>query len=241
MNDNRRERRAQARNGTTSIDRGRKRQSCMLGQPLLERHLFYGNLAEVTARVIEECLKKREIKVHSVRHRAKQPSSFGRKAATPSELDPNKPKYIEPIKEITDLAGVRVITHFPGTLAEVDKLLSEEFDVVERSNKGLEFIEEERFGYQSIHYLVHVKPQSEYERFSGAVVEVQVRTILQHAWAEIEHDIQYKSSKTIPSEIRRRFMALAGMLEIAEENFKRSKMPIGNWKLMQQQWYKLEL
>jgi putative GTP pyrophosphokinase len=189
----------------------------------LEVHPFYGNLAEVTARVTEECLKKRGIKVHSVQHRAKQPSSFGRKVATPSEVDPNKPKYTDPLKEITDMAGVRVITHFPGTLADVDKLLSEEFEVVERSNKGLELIEEERFGYQSIHYLVRVKPQrallAEYERFSGAVVEVQVRTILQHAWAEIEHDIQYKSSKTIPSEIRRRFMALAGMLEIADREF----------------------
>ena len=46
-----------------------------------------------------------------------------------------------------------------------------------------------------------------------------MRTILQHAWAEIEHDIQYKSSHAIPTEIRRRFMALAGMFEIADREF----------------------
>jgi hypothetical protein len=121
------------------------------------------------------------------------------------------------------LAGVRVITHFPGTLTDVDRLLTEEFDVVERSNKGLALIEEERFGYQSIHYLLRIKGErtrlAEYKPFADTVVEVQVRTILQHAWAEIEHDIQYKSSNTIPSEIRRRFMALAGMLEIADREF----------------------
>lgn len=46
-----------------------------------------------------------------------------------------------------------------------------------------------------------------------------MRTILQHAWAEIEHDIQYKSTNTIPAEIKRRFMSLAGMLEIADREF----------------------
>jgi putative GTP pyrophosphokinase len=184
---------------------------------------YYENLAAVVARVLQECLKKRDIKVHSVQHRAKDPTSFGRKASIPSEVDPIARKYSEPLKEITDLAGVRVITHFPATLAEVDRLLVEEFEIVEKSNKGLELIEEERFGYQSIHYLVRVKAErarlAEYERFAEAVVEVQVRTILQHAWAEIEHDIQYKSSKSIPSEIRRRFMALAGMLEMADREF----------------------
>lgn len=46
-----------------------------------------------------------------------------------------------------------------------------------------------------------------------------MRTILQHAWAEIEHDIQYKAVSTLPAEIRRRFMTLAGLLEIADREF----------------------
>jgi putative GTP pyrophosphokinase len=189
----------------------------------LKEQPFYADLASVIARVIEECLRKRGIKVQSVQHRAKNPSSFGRKAAIPSEEDPDAPKYPEPLKQITDLAGVRIITYFPGTVKEIDKLLSEEFEVAERSDKGEELMEEERFGYQSIHYLVRVKAErahlAEYDRFAKAVTEVQVRTILQDAWAEIEHDIQYKSSTAIPLEIRRRFMALAGLLEIADREF----------------------
>lgn len=118
---------------------------------------------------------------------------------------------------------MRVITFFPSTLEEIDTLLNQEFEVVERSDKGEELIEEDRFGYQNIHYLVRLKQQraglAEYERFAKAVAEVQVRTILQHAWAEIEHDIQYKSSVAIPTEIHRRFMALAGVLEIADREF----------------------
>lgn len=189
----------------------------------LKRHDFYGDLATVVSRIIEECLNRREIKVHSVQHRAKDPSSFGRKASIPSETDSNSPKYPRPLEQITDLAGVRVIAHFPATLSAIDQLLNDEFEIIERSDKSEELLEEERFGYQSVHYLVRIKHErshlAEYNRFAASIAEVQVRTILQHAWAEIEHDIQYKSANAIPAEIRRRFMALAGMLEIADREF----------------------
>lgn len=102
-------------------------------------------------------------------------------------------------------------------------MIGQEFDVFERSDKGAALIEEGRFGYQSIHYLVTLKePRTrldEYARFERAIVELQVRTILQHAWAEIEHDIQYKSASAIPAVISRRFLTLAGLLELADREF----------------------
>ena len=105
----------------------------------------------------------------------------------------------------------------------IDEIVRGEFQVVERSDKGAELIEEDKFGYQSIHYLVKLTSDRarlpECDPFADAVTEIQVRTILQHAWAEIEHDIQYKSASVIPVEIRRRFMSLAGMLEIADREF----------------------
>lgn len=189
----------------------------------LKVQAFYKDLAIAIERIVDECLKKRGIKVHSVMSRAKDPITFGRKAATPSDEDPTKPKYPRPLEQITDLAGVRIITFFPSTLADVDRLIAEEFKVVERSDKGEQLLYEERFGYQSIHYLVCLSKSrvnlAEYARFHSAVTEIQVRTILQHAWDEIEHDIQYKSTITIPAAIRRRFMALAGLLEIADREF----------------------
>jgi ppGpp synthetase/RelA/SpoT-type nucleotidyltranferase len=189
----------------------------------LQKHAFYDDLATVVRRIVEESLKRRRINVHSVQARAKDPASFGRKAAQPSDGDPTKPKYAKPLDEITDLAGVRVIAYFPSALDEIDSLMAEEFRVVERSDKGAELVEEERFGYKSIHYLVklvtHRAALAEYAPYAESVIEVQVRTIMQHAWAEIEHDIQYKSAEVIPVEIRRRFMALAGLLEIADREF----------------------
>lgn len=93
----------------------------------------------------------------------------------------------------------------------------------EKSDKSYVLRQEERLGYQSVHYLVMLKQNRttlpEYRKFENLVAEIQVRTILQHAWAEIEHDIQYKSVKTIPSSIRRRFMSLAGLFEIADREF----------------------
>jgi putative GTP pyrophosphokinase len=184
---------------------------------------FYQDLAESIRRIVEETLRRHSISVHSVQGRAKDPRSFGKKASRPAEADPTKPKYADPLTEITDLAGVRIITYFPGTQLRVDELLREEFEIVESSDKGQVLLEEERFGYQSVHYLAKLRPNRsvlpEYERFSNAVTEIQLRTILQHAWAEIEHDIQYKAASVIPADIRRRFMALAGVLEIADREF----------------------
>ncbi|GJI96102.1 hypothetical protein RugamoR57_28200 [Duganella caerulea] len=184
---------------------------------------FYSDLATASKRIAEEILKRRDIRIHSIEARAKDPSSFGRKAAKPSKLDPNRPMYSNPVEEITDKAAIRIITFFPRTIEEINDVLHAEFSVIEHLDKGESLIEEQKFGYQSVHYLVTFDPVRtalpEYERFDGAKVEVQVRTILQHAWAEIEHDIQYKSSATIPKDVKRRFMSLAGLLEIADREF----------------------
>lgn len=101
--------------------------------------------------------------------------------------------------------------------------IEREFEVIERTDRSSLLADEERLGYQSIHYLVRLASNraalAEYSPFAHDIIEIQVRTILQHAWAEIEHDIQYKSVEALPSDIRRRFMALAGMLEIGDREF----------------------
>jgi len=173
--------------------------------------------------VLSEAFKTRHIKIHSIEVRAKAIDSFGNKASMPSPDDPNNPHYRNPLSDITDLAGVRVIVFLPRTLGMVDRVIQEQFEVIEKTDKTLILLEEEKFGYASIHYLVRFTENRtnllEYSRFKNLVAEIQVRTILQHAWAEIEHDIRYKAVETIPSIIRRRFMSLAGVLEIADREF----------------------
>lgn len=183
----------------------------------------YEDLAQTVKELLRQCLSIAGIRVHSIEARAKRVDSFNRKAILPLETDPAKPKYQDPLTEITDLAGVRIITFFPRSVDQAERIIASEFEVLERSDKAAALLEQERFGYRSIHYLVKLSAKRrslpEYARFADMVFEIQVRTLLQHAWAEIEHDIQYKSVETIPQAVRRRFMSLAGMLEIADREF----------------------
>jgi hypothetical protein len=82
-----------------------------------------------------------------------------------------------------------------------------------------------RFGYSSRHLLIALDAAREslpaYEQLHGRVASVQIRTVLQHAWAEFEHDIRYKG--TVPDEhareFDRRFTLAAGLLELADREF----------------------
>ena len=104
------------------------------------------------------------------------------------------------------------------------KLIEKEFDVdKERSVDKRELLDPDRFGYLSLHYVVKLPAArlrlTEYKRFKDCCAEIQVRSILQHAWAEIEHDLGYKGKQAVPREIRRRFSRLAGLLEMADAEF----------------------
>lgn len=184
---------------------------------------LYENFAGVVRDILADAIKTCGLKINDIQSRAKELKSFGTKAMTPNEQSSEEPKYKNPMSDITDLAGVRVITFFPSTVNGVCQLIQEEFEIIERVDHTASAEREQRLGYLSVHYLVRLgsnrKKLSEYKKFDGLIAEVQVRTVLQHAWAEIEHDIRYKSASTIPQAISRRFMTLAGLLEIADREF----------------------
>lgn len=182
---------------------------------------LYHDFANDIARLIRACLDDADINYHTITGRAKDPDSFEKKAAQTSPDDPSVAKYTDPIQQITDKAAVRVTTYFLETVDLVLEVIDREFDVIEHLDKTSP--EPDRLGYQSHHFLVRYVPSrtilAEYRRFSGLIAEIQVRTILQHAWAEIEHDIQYKAIAAVPELIRRRFTSLAGLIEIADREF----------------------
>lgn len=184
---------------------------------------LYHDCARAVYAILANALEADGLLVHSLEARAKTATSFGIKASRPSADDPSTPKYRDPLREITDLAGVRVITFLLDAAERVCAIVEREFTILEKINRPSLAQEEVKLGYQSIHYLMQFSQRRttlpEYARFAGIITEVQVRTILQHAWAEIEHDIQYKAVEAIPTAIRKRFMALAGLLEIADREF----------------------
>ena len=71
---------------------------------------------------------------------------------------------------------------------------------------------------------------AEYRRFKGFKVEIQIRTVIQHAWAEIEHDLGYKRELAIPKAVKRKFFQLAAMLEMADEGFTSIKQTLTQYE-----------
>ncbi len=123
------------------------------------------------------------------------------------------------VEEITDQVGLRVITYLLSDVAAVADLLADQLVVLDDRDMGQETASEGRFGYASRHLLVQLNPE---RRTAIAVpASIQVRTALQHAWAEFEHDIRYKG--TVPAEhapdLDRRFTLAAGLLELADREF----------------------
>lgn len=184
---------------------------------------IYEDFAKDAGALIEVILRTNNVKFSSIEYRAKGGDSFGDKACKPMEMDSAKPKYPDPLKEIKDLAGVRVITFLPKSVMDICSRIEREFVILERVDKAEKLVAEGKFGYQSVHFLAMMRQDRselpEYQRYKNLVLEIQVRTILQHAWAEMEHDIQYKSAMEIPIIFQRRFIALAGLLEIADREF----------------------
>jgi hypothetical protein len=118
---------------------------------------------------------------------------------------------------------VRVITYVQSDVEAVAELLAAQVRVIDDRDMGRQTAQQGRFGYSSRHLLIGVDPDrgAELPELVGRVVQVQVRTVLQHAWAEFEHDIRYKG--TVPdehaSEFDRRFTLAAGLLELADQQF----------------------
>lgn len=126
------------------------------------------------------------------------------------ELKGNKYKSL---KDITDIIGLRVITFYTDDIAKVTTAVEKLFDIDwENSVDKRKLHEIDSFGYLSIHYICSI-PDFPY-RF-----EIQIRTVLQHAWANMNHDTGYKSGVEVPKRYLRNLNRLAGMLELVDEQF----------------------
>ena len=182
-----------------------------------EYALVQPSLREVADRCVAQIttmLDDAGINYLSVTGRAKSVASFATKAAR--EID-GTPVFADPLRDITDQIGVRVITYLHRDVDAVAQLLADQAQVLDDRDMGRETASEGRFGYSSRHLLLEMDAA----RSSGQPVQVQIRTVLQHAWAEFEHDIRYKG--TIPEEhvpdLDRRFTLAAGLLELADREF----------------------
>ena len=194
---------------------------------LYERaHQQYVGGARKLEALINELIGEEEgINYLTATARAKDPESFLAKASKPHPQDPARPKYDDPLNQITDLVAARVITFLAEAVDRVCEVIEAEFEIVEHTDMGAHTRAQGVFGYASKHYLVrlnaHRRELPEYAVLKNLIMEIQVRTAVQHAWAEFEHDIRYKLD--IPAdrkaEFDRRFLLAAALMELADNEF----------------------
>jgi ppGpp synthetase/RelA/SpoT-type nucleotidyltranferase len=124
--------------------------------------------------------------------------------------------------KITDLLGLRVVFYYESDIKRIGELLASHLEEIERTNKS-EAIEKtvREFGYKGLHldfYLDHARKQlPEYKKFNDLRFELQIRTIIQDAWSELDHKLKYK--KEIPGSLQIKVHRLAALFELADQEF----------------------
>lgn len=182
-----------------------------------EKYPLYNEFNNKLEELINIITKNRNLKLHSINSRIKGKKSLKEK------INHKENKY-NCLEDITDVAGIRIITYYADEVDIIAKLIEEEFEIDwENSIDKRAVLDADKFGYLSLHYVVKINNKrlqlTEYKNFKNCKSEIQIRSILQHAWAEIEHDSGYKNSLDIPREIKRDFYRLAGLLELGDKEF----------------------
>ncbi len=137
-------------------------------------------------------------------------------------------KYADPAAQLTDFVGARVLVPLSADVAPVARLVQRLYVVEEMSDQRADSLLDVP-GYQSLHFLVRFRDED--REALGVVdrpVELQVRSILQHAWASLQHDLMYKGERTPTDSVRRRLIALAGLLELADHEFMAVRLAHGD-------------
>lgn len=195
-----------------------------------ENKFNYEKLAEKVCGIIEEQLKEEGVNFLSITARVKTKESIKGK------LDR---KSYDDIGELTDIVGLRIITYTESEIPKAEKIIRDSFkihdgDCIDKSKT----MAVNEFGYKSVHYVCDLGEErariSEYKHIHKISFEIQLRTILQHAWAEIEHDRNYKFAGELPKHLKRRFFLLAGALELLDREFENLSLDIDTYANEQQ-------
>jgi len=201
-------------------------------QDLLEQYRallpVYTKMAGIIPDQLKGMFAKAGIVVTAVERRVKTEESLAGK------LQLKGGKY-KSIYDITDLVGIRVITFYIDDVDKVASMVERLFEIDwENSIDKRKAHEIDSFGYLSLHYICRI-PESSYQdpehpELNRIRFEVQMRTVLQHAWANMNHDTGYKSGVEIPKIYMRNMSRLAGMLELVDDEFSRIRRELADYR-----------
>lgn len=177
---------------------------------------LYSEFSKRLQDIISDVLILKEQEYLSIEYRVKSIESLKRKLYS-TTFSPDT------LTDINDLSGVRVITYVYENISSIEEVIKDCFDVEQVEVE--ERLGVDRVGYRSHHWIISLPVTRtvlpEYEKYAGMKAELQIRTVLQHAWAQIGHNQVYKPSAVLPPKIERDFSLLSGVLELADNEFNR--------------------
>ncbi len=175
---------------------------------------LYIKYADCIWKLLSDILPEKlpNVKIASISRRAKEPDSLLKKL--------EKDKYSKD-SEITDLAGIRIILYRESDISSVVKVINDSFSIDKNNSIDKKnVLGEDRFGYRAYHLVVMLndarRELDEYKSYKGLKAEIQVTTVIAHAWSEITHEKGYKTDGDLPKEMTRRMNLLAGLFEVAD-------------------------
>ncbi|MFH9367268.1 hypothetical protein OG728_22010 [Streptomyces microflavus] len=178
-----------------------------------EKESGYANLCKELEFSLKNKMDEAGIKWHSITARPKTLKSFLEKVERKS--------YSNPFSETEDLAGARIVCLFMGDLKRTEGVISGIFTVLNKEDKINEG-DVSAFGYMSHHYICKLSDRyagERYDSIKNLKFEIQVRTILMDAWANMSHYLSYKSEESIPKDLVKDFHALSALLYVGDRQF----------------------
>jgi len=182
-----------------------------------ERLPEFEQLSKTVYAQLQALIKEQGIECNAIEGRVKTEASLAGK------LERKNYKY-QKLEDITDLVGLRIITFYTDDVDKVAAIVKKHFDIDWKNYVDKrKWLQLNSFGYSSLHFICRLK--------EGSIpFELQIRTALQHVWSAIEHDIGYKGAVKLPPEYRRQFSRLAGMLELADDEFSRLRTTMTDYR-----------